>query len=832
MSFRKLMLLSFALVLPISGAFAADEIPLRQALVLQAGRMRARSALRRDLIEAQIVSGQWQAPVTGVTVPGSEETNRWETIEPGPEGSIDAARVRGGYVWWPVVAEASRVMILEAAGHSMVYVNDEIRAGDAYGCGYMKLPVLLQSGTNEFLFQASRGAFRAKLTTPKADLVLSADDATLPDVIAGELGPLWGAVLARNATTNWTRVSLRTRGSQAGTTQVAIPPLGVVKAPFVYYPSTVAEPGSTKVLIESEPGAAKGELEVSLNVRRADQGHKRTFLSTIDGSVQYYAVQPATSVEPRTAGLALFLSLHGASVEATGQAGSYSQKSWGNIVCPTNRRPYGFDWEEWGRWDTLEVLAQAQARYNPDPARVYLTGHSMGGHGTWHLGVHYPDKFAAIGPSAGWISFMSYASGPQARGETNEVLRMLRRAAAASDTLLLATNLLQEGVYILHGDADDNVPVSEAREMRKHLEGFHHDFEWHEEPGAGHWWDASDEPGTDCVDWAPMFDFFARHAIPSDASVRRVRFVTVNPAVSDRLHWVLIAQQEHSLLPSGVDIRCDPGKRRFVGTSTNVARLWLGLPLISPGSPLSLELDGERIENAPWPQASASGGSTWLPAGPGLWLVREQGHWRSDAAPPTATKNPGRGGPFREAFKNQMILVYGTQGTSAENAWAFAKARFDSESFWYRGNASLKLVSDLEYQASHRTNRPAARNVILYGHSECNSAWPELLKSSAVQVKRGSVKMGTRELKGENLGCLFLQPNPAAPGALVGVVAGTGLPGLRLTDRMNYFQSGAGFPDCLVASTEMLRSGISGVRAVGFFGQDWQVETGDFVWQE
>ena len=66
-----------------------------------------------------------------------------------------------------------------------------------------------------------------------------------------------------------------------------------------------------------------------------------------------------TTVNPASgpAGQALFLSLHGASVEAIGQADAYSPKKWGPIVCPTNRRPYGFDWEEWGRWDALEVLA-------------------------------------------------------------------------------------------------------------------------------------------------------------------------------------------------------------------------------------------------------------------------------------------------------------------------------------------------------------------------------------------------------------------------------------------------------------------------------------------
>ena len=53
---------------------------------------------------------------------------------------------------------------------------------------------------------------------------------------------------------------------------------------------------------------------------------------------------------------ALFLSVHGASVEATNQARAYAQKDWGHLVAPTNRRPYGFSWEDWGRMDALEVL--------------------------------------------------------------------------------------------------------------------------------------------------------------------------------------------------------------------------------------------------------------------------------------------------------------------------------------------------------------------------------------------------------------------------------------------------------------------------------------------
>ncbi|MCX5640554.1 MAG: hypothetical protein NT059_07055, partial [Planctomycetota bacterium] len=104
----------------------------------------------------------------------------------------------------------------------------------------------------------------------------------------------------------------------------------------------------------------------------------------------------------------ILFSVHGAGVEATGQAASYAPKKEAHIVCPTNRRPFGFDWEDWGRIDFTEAVAHARATLVNDPRRSWLTGHSMGGHGTWQLGAHFPGEFAAIAPSAGWVSFGSY----------------------------------------------------------------------------------------------------------------------------------------------------------------------------------------------------------------------------------------------------------------------------------------------------------------------------------------------------------------------------------------------------------------------------------------
>jgi poly(3-hydroxybutyrate) depolymerase len=818
---------------------------MKDVLVVRSIARPGRSAVHVDPVEASIVSGKWRAPAAGEVVTEARDgERRWEAAAADDQGVLKGSLTRGGYVYWPVRSDHDQILLLQASGHNCVYVNGEIRGGDLYGNGYVRLPVLLHSGTNEFLFQSGRGDLKVKLLAGSQPLSIHTADCTLPDIIEGEAEPLWGAAVLLNATTNFIRTSLRAVEGENNPEFVSIPPLGICKAPFQVKPPRTYSTNSWVVTLEaSDPSQATHlptRAEVTFRIRRPDQTYMRTFRSKIDDSIQYYAVYPASGPARAETAPALFLSLHGASVEARGQADAYSPKRWGPIVCPTNRRPYGFDWEEWGRWDAMEVLAHAMVVYHPDPRRIYLTGHSMGGHGTWQLGAIFPDRFAAIGPSAGWISFMSYAN-PNRPPATNALQKIIDRGGAVSDTLLMATNYLQEGVYILHGEADDNVPVREARKMREVLGGFHRDFDFFEQPGAGHWWDASDEPGADCVDWAPMFDFFARHVIPTDESVRRVRFVTLNPAVSSRSHWVTILAQQRQLEPSAVDLRCDPAKRRIVGDTTNVGRLWLEFPSMSPGRGLAVQIDGQTLENleVPDPRGRSLNDALSAQRSAGLCLVLDDGRWRQGETPGDGLKRPERSGPFREAFQNHMAFVYATKGTPEENAWTLTKARYDAETFYYRGNASIEIMADVDLlsrnvpqSADEPHGRSNSRNLIVYGNAECNAAWPDLLGRSSIQVHRGRVRLGDREIEGDDLGCLFLQPNPNDPIALVGVVAGTGMSGMRVTERMPYFMSGGGFPDCLVIGAELPSVGTDGVRAAGFFGQDWQVGSGEFSWRE
>ncbi|MBN1479990.1 alpha/beta hydrolase [candidate division KSB1 bacterium] len=783
-----------------------------------------------DLIEKQFVLDTWKTPQAGETVTFADEFSTWQPVSVDEHGWF-SSESRESYLFCTVSSDQDKIMLLEQNGNDCVYVNGALRAGNRYGFkddyeawepyfGFSILPVKLKQGSNEFVFYNTRtGRVKAKLFEPKSTALINSLDRTMPDVLVGEQVDTWGAVVVINATERpmtSLKISAHIENNEPVVTDVPIiQPLTVRKVGVRFKAMPPQETGTVTVILDLSDGdKSLHTTNVDLSVKTSLEAHKRTFVSAIDGSVQYYAINPAQDPDMEKQ-KALVLSVHGAAVEAINQASSYSGKSWAHIVAPTNRRPYGFNWEDWGRMDALEVLNIAQKTLNIDPSRIYLTGHSMGGHGTWHLGGTFPDKFAAIGPSAGWLSFWSYRV-RERQDDVTPMSNMLMRATSPSRTLEIAENYKQHGIYIIHGADDDNVRVDQARTMVEHLQTFHNDFIYHEEPGQGHWWDISDEPGTDCVDWAPLFDFFARHARPGKERIRQIEFIAGHPGISAKNNWLTIEAQTEQLNLSQVNIRLDPGQRRFVGTTENVARLSFDLSVLPGSEPVTVNLDSSKLENIDWPQHSNK-----------LWLAKSNDQWQVVPEPALSQKGPHRYGTFKEVFYNHFIFVYGTHGNKQENRWALDKARYDAEHFWYQGNGSIDVIADVDFDPAQEPDR----NVILYGNADTNSAWKRLLGDSPVTVKAGQIVFGDKTIKGENLACLLIRPRPGSDIASVGVVAGTGIVGMRMTDRRPYLSPGYAYPDLFVFTPEMLDGrGDRGAIVAGFFGLDWRLESGEVVW--
>lgn len=117
--------------------------------------------------------------------------------------------------------------------------------------------------------------------------------------------------------------------------------------------------------------------------------------------------------------------------------------------------------------DHVAILTQSIIKSLPvDPSRVYVTGYSMGGVGTFGMLYYYPNLFAAGVPiCGGWPA-------------------------------KAAEYLASKPIWAFHGDADEDVPVAQTRDIVQAMRDNGGNPKYTEYPGIGHnsWIKAYNEP--------------------------------------------------------------------------------------------------------------------------------------------------------------------------------------------------------------------------------------------------------------------------------------------------------------------------------------------------
>ena len=756
---------------------------------------------------------------------------KWKAISTDETNTFNNQDLRSSFVYLTYNSNTEKTVLFEASGHTMLLINGFPHEGDHYDFGWNLIPLKLKKGTNVFVLKTGRfPRIRARLIEPEKLVQFTSRDLTMPDILVEETKDYKGAIRVVNASNNWVEnytITSELLGNSKESKVIAIPPMSVLKVPFSIASvskETALESVDLNLQLKNDNNQAASNQVVKIEVKTKHQHHKKTFISAIDESVQYYSVAPSTDKSSETQ--ALFLSVHGASVEAVNQANAYEKKDWGNVVAPTNRRPFGFAWEDWGRLDALEVLADAKSIYQPDPTKIYLTGHSMGGHGTWYLGATYPDKFASIAPCAGYPDLLLYRDSflkktlelPQdeltKRGMTPEVVarintpyipteveKLMQRAGTPSRTLKLMRNYLHFGVYVLHGEKDNVVPTYIARDMRERLGTFHNDFTYYEYPDGTHWY------GDHSLDWYKIFNFFKERTLKNPKEIKNLEFYTGSPGVSATSNFITIHQQKKPFEVSSFNFSKEDS---FKIDTDNVELLEVDLSKLSD-SITSISVDGKDFNIA---------------SNSKVFLTAKNGEWTVANSPSLQEKGPHRNGGFKDAFRHNMVFVYATKGSTIENEWYYSKAKFDAETFWYRANGTIEVVKDTDFNPKKYTDR----NVIIYGNKSNNAAWNKLLKNSPIQVENNLVAIGSKKLTGNQWGMYFTVPRSDSDFASIGVITATGANGMKATYANHYLVNGTTFPDVLLFDNTVITQGDKAIKCAGFFGNDWSIETGDFKW--
>ena len=109
----------------------------------------------------------------------------------------------------------------------------------------------------------------------------------------------------------------------------------------------------------------------------------------------------------------------------------------------------------------VAILGEVQKAYKTDPKRVYLTGLSMGGFGTYSLAAAHPDKWAAIVPVCGGVGLKA-------------------------DLKDAAEKIKGIPTWVFHGDQDSAVPVKMSRDVVAALKEAGGAPKYTEYPGVAH----------------------------------------------------------------------------------------------------------------------------------------------------------------------------------------------------------------------------------------------------------------------------------------------------------------------------------------------------------
>lgn len=137
--------------------------------------------------------------------------------------------------------------------------------------------------------------------------------------------------------------------------------------------------------------------------------------------------------------------------------------------------------DEWWSTTVLEALLdEVEKLYRVDKDRIYVTGLSMGGYGTWNLALASPDRFAAIAPICG--------------GGKPALAKRLRRLP----------------IWVFHGAKDEVVPISESQAMVEALKQCGGNVEFTVYPEANH------DSWTETYNNPKLYQWFLSHRKGSD----------------------------------------------------------------------------------------------------------------------------------------------------------------------------------------------------------------------------------------------------------------------------------------------------------------------------
>jgi hypothetical protein len=482
------------------------------------------------------------------------------------------------------------------------------------------------------------------------------------------------------------------------------------------------------------------------------------YRSAIDGSVQPYAVTLPAEYGKGIKKWHLEVVLHGRQSSLTEV--SFLHRFNGDKPAPKDqdyirldvygRGNNGYRWA--GESDLAEVLAhflnlESNANKHAallDTKRSVLRGFSMGGAGTWHLGLHFPDQWCVISPGAGFTTTHGYI-----KGLPDQLPSYQEACLRIYDAVDYAENAFDVPIVAYGGENDPQLQA--ARNIEERLKKLDLSMKLLVAPGLKHefppeWQKKMAEARN---------EYIAKGREDSPPHVRFVTYTLKYP----RCYWVYIWGMERHYEKASVDAqRVEDG---FKVKTQNVRALRLQMWEGATRQAITVQIDGDSISALPYEPTANS---------PALVvdLQHREGHWRAVLPGILATgllRKPQKfqnfQGPIDDAFMGPFLCVRGTGSPWHEATEEYARAnleRFRKEwSKYFRGDLPVK--DDVEVEPQDLDNR----HLILFGDPSSNSLIAQALQGLPFTWTKEKITWAGKDYPAGEHVPMMIHPSPFSP---------------------------------------------------------------------
>lgn len=378
---------------------------------------------------------------------------------------------------------------------------------------------------------------------------------------------------------------------------------------------------------------------------------------------------------------------------------------------------------------TFIEIEQTLGRDLIDTSKQILRGFSMGGAGTWHIGLHYPKLWRAIGPGAGFTTTHGYIKNlPDPLPSYQEACLRIY------DAVDYAENAFNLPIVAYSGEKDAQKAAADNIEKRlkdlkintmTHLIG----------PGLEHQFPLEHQQRVH----AEFTKILEQNRVTYPSEVKFTTYTLKHPYAD----WIMLRGLEKHYTKAQIHAVHSAGKITI--TTSNITAIRVRLPNRGATAYSEIEIDGNKLQASPFG-----------------FYSRTMGKWARPELPPEAlAKSPDVMGPIDDAFTRDFLCVRGTGTPWNEIANTAADAqlqRFEKEwDKWMRGKLPIKTdkaVTEDDIKLKH---------LILFGDPSSNSLIAKTLPKLPITWNREQLIVGGQKYETAKHLPMLIYPNPLNP---------------------------------------------------------------------